>query len=140
MNLRLKHNGISLYEEKLRTCILVGLILVGCVSCDLDNNWVDFVNIKHTVNDANLEIDESDSVNLIVTGDRNTITITAKTGIVGFTLTGSNNLITFELGAIIPKIIGNFTIDGDDNTIHHPVSLSFTNLIDNGAGNTFIVF
>jgi hypothetical protein len=142
MNLRLKHNGLSLYENKFRTCVIVGLISVGCISCDGDANWVDIAEINHTVSDKNLKIDddESDFVDLEVTGDRNTITITAKTGVAGFTLTGSNNLIIFESGAINLKIIGNFTIDGDDNTIQHPADVSFTNLVDNGVGNTLIVF
>jgi hypothetical protein len=118
--------------------------LVGCISCGGDDNGgsylPDFDNIEHNESDANLVINKpkSDGVNLIVTGDRNTITITAKTGIVGYRLTGSNNLITFESGAML-KIIGNFTIDGADNTIHHSGDVAFTNLIDNGLGNMFIV-
>ena len=140
MNLRSEPNGVSLHGGRFRTCIFAGLILVGCISCGGDGNWLDFADIEHNESDANLVIDddESDSVNLIVTGDRNTITITAKTGIVGFRLTGSNNLITFEPGAML-KIIGNFTIDGADNTIHHSVDVAFTNLIDNGPGNMFII-
>jgi len=116
------------------------LILVGCISCGGSDDGIsylpDFDNIEHNESDANLVINKpkSDGVNLIVTGDRNTITITAETSIVGFRLTGSNNLITFESG-----IIGPFTIDGADNTIHHSGDVAFTNIIDNGLGNMFIV-
>ena len=135
MNLRPKHKGISLYKASFRSSILVGLMLVGC-SSSTGHKIPETVIINHTVSDASLEIDESDIVDLNVTGDRNTITITAKTFVARFMLTGSNNLITFKPGATIST----FQIDGDDNTIQQPVGLSFTSLFDNGAGNTFIVF
>jgi hypothetical protein len=134
MNLKLKHYGKSLNEAKFRVCILVGLMLVGC-SSSTGHKIPETVIINHTVSDASLDIDESDIVDLYVTGDRNTITITAKTFVARFTLTGSNNLITFKPGAKIST----FHIDGDDNTIQQPVDLHILSLFDNGAGNTIIV-
>jgi hypothetical protein len=134
MNLKLKHYGKPLNEAKFRVCILVGLMLVGC-SSSTGHKIPETVIINHTVSDASLDIDESDIVDLYVTGDRNTITITAKTFVARFALTGSNNLITFKPGAKIST----FHIDGDDNTIQQPVDLHILSLFDNGAGNTIIV-
>lgn len=119
--------------------LIIAFITLTLAACGSNNSSTQDSTIPHTnlvINDTTLTVSDHSLFDLIITGDRNTITIPDNNAINEFRLRGDNNLITIGINVTSE----NNDVVGNDNTIMFPIGKVATFDRVAGSGNQFIEY
>ena len=90
--------------------------------------------IEITDSDATQTINRSRPYELLISGDRNTITIASDNQVTQLTISGNNNIVILSSATTVDSL----TFSGSDNTITKLPGSVVTSVSDQGSGNSVI--
>ncbi len=119
--------------------IILSLLLFTACGGDSDSARPDNSNQTITVSDqgstVNISTASSQIIDIDITGNNNTVSVTNNIAIGKLNVTGANNLINIKAGVTIDICV----LDGSDNTLNKPLRLILSCTIA-GLGNSIINF